>query len=961
MKMTRAQKCELLQQNLCFKNLFETICCEREQTAAVWLENGRECSYDYEELHSRVMQTAARITDAALGRQGGWVGLCMPACAEWPVLFWGLLAAGRKPLLLNADLPDEKITALLTHAGADALVIHERRAGLREYAQRTPAELMMGAYSEAFSPAWADRMALCSGGTEDARVYVYNGRAVCLQAIALIGKQRQHCMTHEQYGRQRTLCLLPLDHIFGFMAHVATLALEGNPQVYASGKTAEAVMSTCRVCRVELIVAAPLLLGGFFAALQLEAAAQTAPGHAAFRGMQRLSLMLQTLWPEGGMWLARHVLFKKVNNRLLGATLRQIVLGGGAVSREQLRDMAALGYCVSAGYGMTETALIAYDGAVDMEARLSGGAGQLLPIARAHRTEDGELVVSCDAMHMGQMRDGRLVPPALDENGMYHTGDIVSFDRRNRLYIRGRQQEALQNAAGEWIYPEEVEVSFSGMGGVQMLSVLRAGVNGRDALVLVLSLGKGMWDVVLRRRVHIETQERNALLPTARRVEYVFCTAETLPCDGIRISREALRRSMEAGTFTGELLEAEKGSLFQAARAEKVNPPLRRVTAVEEMPEYIAWQEQLRATGAAEEDGGEAMLNFAGRDYAGMSQRPEIIRAAREAAAHDGVAGGRTQRFDGLERCIAQWKNAEAAVAVSSGYTARAGVPGSFCGKGDLIICDAQASGALLTGCRMSEAVCRLFPHSDVYALEGILRAQRDKFRKVLIVCQGAYDRDGDVAPVAEYVRLKKQFGAFLLVDEGNTDGVLGENGAGVVAHFALSPEDIDIRLGTLADGVGAGGGYLCGRRALMEYLRCALMDKTEGDGLSPMLAAAAEAAIGLLQSDHAVMTHLRENIRLLIREARQRGLDTCLAGECAMVPILIGNDSDVRELSRALRGKGVLVPSVVYPAVPRNSARLRMSVSSRHSAQQIVRALDLLMETADEMGIDIRRGSVKI
>ena len=123
----------------------------------------------------------------------------------------------------------------------------------------------------------------------------------------------------------------------------------------------------------------------------------------------------------------------------------------------------------------------------------------------------------------------------------------------------------------------------------------------------------------------------------------------------------------------------------------------------------------------------------------------------------------------------------------------------NFCGKGDLIVYDALAHNSVHEGCRLSDAVCKAFPHNDVAALESILRTQRDKFAKVLIVCEGAYSMDGDIAPVPEYVRLKKEYGCFLYVDEAHSAGVLGKTGAGVDEYFGLEPTDIDIKMGTLS------------------------------------------------------------------------------------------------------------------------------------------------------------------
>lgn len=219
---------------------------------------------------------------------------------------------------------------------------------------------------------------------------------------------------------------------------------------------------------------------------------------------------------------------------------------------------------------------------------------------------------------------------------------------------------------------------------------------------------------------------------------------------------------------------------------------------------------------------------------------------------------------------------------------------------------------------------------------------------------------DGDVAPVPEYVRLKKQYGCFLMVDEAHSAGVLGATGAGVDEFFGLAGDDIDIKMGTLSKGLGTCGGYLAGKKALIEYLRYTLPGFVFSVGMAPPLAGAALEAVRLLRSDPTIMQRLQRNIKLFVSEAHKRGLDTCLAGDSAIIPILIGNDSDAFALSVALGHKGVFVPPAVYPAVPRNSARLRFCVISEHKPEQIIHALDTLMETADEMGINIRKREEK-
>ena len=414
----------------------------------------------------------------------------------------------------------------------------------------------------------------------------------------------------------------------------------------------------------------------------------------------------------------------------------------------------------------------------------------------------------------------------------------------------------------------------------------------------------------------------------------------------------------------------------------KERVPVRPITRFEDTPEYkhflerqealvgkgdnpyfVAHESPLLDTGIID---GKEVLEFGSYNYVGMSGRKEVKDAAKAAidkygtsASGSRLLAGEKQIHKDLEKEIADWKHTEDAIVCVGGHSTNVTFVGNFCGKGDLIVYDALAHNSVHEGCRMSDAVCKAFPHNDTAALESILRTQRDKFAKVLIVCEGAYSMDGDIAPVPEYVRLKKQYGCFLMVDEAHSAGVLGKTGAGVDEYFGLEPTDIDIKMGTLSKGLGTCGGYLAGSKALCEHLRYNLPGFVFSVGLSPVLAGATLKAVELLQSDPTIMERMQRNIKVFVEEAHKRQLDTCLAGETAIIPVLIGNDSDAFELSVALGRKGVFVPPAVYPAVPRNSARLRFCVISEHKPEQIVQALDILMETADEMGIDIRKRKV--
>ncbi len=343
------------------------------------------------------------------------------------------------------------------------------------------------------------------------------------------------------------------------------------------------------------------------------------------------------------------------------------------------------------------------------------------------------------------------------------------------------------------------------------------------------------------------------------------------------------------------------------------------------------------------------MLDFGSYNYVGMSGREETKAAAKAAIDKYGTSASGSRLLAGeksihkeLEAAIAEWKHTETALVLVGGHSTNVTFVGNFCGKGDLIVYDAIAHNSIEQGCRLSQATAKPFPHSDVAALESILRTQRHKFGKVLIVIEGAYSMDGDIAPVPEFVKLKKKYGCFLMVDEAHSACVIGRTGGGVDEYFGLAPD------------LGTCGGYLAGSRAIIDYMRYNLPGFVFSVGISPPLAAASLEAIKLLRSDPSIMERMRRNIKCFVEEAHKRHFNTCLAGETAIIPILVGKDEDAWELSNRLRKKGVIVPPAVYPAVPKNKARLRFCVISEHKPEEIIEALDKLQECAKEAGIQL-------
>lgn len=351
------------------------------------------------------------------------------------------------------------------------------------------------------------------------------------------------------------------------------------------------------------------------------------------------------------------------------------------------------------------------------------------------------------------------------------------------------------------------------------------------------------------------------------------------------------------------------------------------------------------------------VLNFGSYNYLGMSGRKEVSEAAKKAidkygtsASGSRILAGEKKLYQELEQEIATWKHTEDAIVFAAGNLTNTTFVGNFCNENDAIFFDMLSHSSTEQGCRLSRAYTKRFPHNNYNALDTMLKRLRSKYEKVLIVVEGAYSMDGDIAPIDEFVKLKKKYGAFLMVDEAHSSGVLGENGGGVDEYFNLQPNDIDIKMGTLSKATGSIGGYIAGSRNLVTHLKYNLPGFIFAAGISPASAAAALEAIRIIKEDNSIIRKLQANIKLFISEAQKRGFNTCLAKESPIIPILIGKDEIAFIASKMMLERGIFVPSASYPAVPKNQARLRFNVISEHKPEQIISALDNLEECMNEL-----------
>ncbi len=342
---------------------------------------------------------------------------------------------------------------------------------------------------------------------------------------------------------------------------------------------------------------------------------------------------------------------------------------------------------------------------------------------------------------------------------------------------------------------------------------------------------------------------------------------------------------------------------------------------------------------------GKKLINFSSNDYLGLATEPALCEAAKAAIDQYGVGAGASRLVCGtlsphvrLEEKLAEFKRTEAALTFSSGYATALGTLGALCQKDDVIILDKLAHASLIDGARLSGAHVRVFPHNHMGKLESHLAWARDNFpeARVVVVTEAVFSMDGDWALLAEIVELKRRFGALLLLDEAHAVGVIGAHGRGLAEQLGLAGA-VDIHMGTLSKALGVSGGYVCGGRRLIELLVNRARSFIYSTAPSPAVAAAGCAAVEWMLSaaGEKRRQQLRQNLAQFASE-----MPPLFSGErkvqSAIVPVIVGKAEAALEAAQLLADKGFLVPAIRFPTVARDAARLRVTLSARHTPRQI-------------------------
>lgn len=353
---------------------------------------------------------------------------------------------------------------------------------------------------------------------------------------------------------------------------------------------------------------------------------------------------------------------------------------------------------------------------------------------------------------------------------------------------------------------------------------------------------------------------------------------------------------------------------------------------------------------------GRRFIAMASNNYLGLANHPAVNRAAIEAIERWGVGAGAARLISGtmtphhqLEQDLAQFKQVEAALTFGTGYTTNLGLIPALIDRDGLILADRYCHASLIEACRLAKATLRVFHHNDVEHLEKLLK-KREKARPALVVTEGVFSMDGDLAPLPELLTLCRQYEATLVIDDAHGTGVMGKNGRGTIEHFGLNPQDV-IQMGTLSKAIGTGGGYVAGTADLKEYLINTAKAFIYTTAQPPAIAAAASAAIRIIQHEPARREKLWENKDTLHTALTGLGFQLTET-QSPILPIIVKSSETAWKMSQALYEAGIYVPAIRPPTVPKNSSRLRLTVSSEHTEEQLETVVTAFRKTGKKVAI---------
>ncbi|HOW91525.1 MAG TPA: glycine C-acetyltransferase [Anaerolineaceae bacterium] len=354
---------------------------------------------------------------------------------------------------------------------------------------------------------------------------------------------------------------------------------------------------------------------------------------------------------------------------------------------------------------------------------------------------------------------------------------------------------------------------------------------------------------------------------------------------------------------------------------------------------------------------GKKVLNFCSNNYLGLANHPKLVEAAGNALQRYGVGPGAVRSIAGtmdihteLERRLAAFKGVEATVVLQSGFSANTAVIPVLVGKEDLIISDALNHASIIDGSRLSAARIERYAHADAADLEQVILKNNGTYRRALVITDGVFSMDGDLAPLDEIYAVTSKYDIMLMVDDAHGEGVVGRGGRGIVDHFGLHGK-VDVEVGTLSKAFGVVGGIVAGNAKVIEWVRQRGRPFLFSSATPPADVAACIAAVDLLENSTELVDHLWENARYFKAELKNLGLDTGNS-VTPITPVMLGEASLAQQFSRELFAENVFAMALGFPTVPQGKARIRVMISAVHTRDDLDQGLAAFARVARKLKV---------
>jgi glycine C-acetyltransferase len=354
---------------------------------------------------------------------------------------------------------------------------------------------------------------------------------------------------------------------------------------------------------------------------------------------------------------------------------------------------------------------------------------------------------------------------------------------------------------------------------------------------------------------------------------------------------------------------------------------------------------------------GKKVLNFCSNNYLGLANHPALTDAAKKATDEMGVGPAAVRSIAGtmtlhveLEKRLAKFKGVEAAITFQSGFTANLATVPALVSKEDVIFSDRLNHASIIDGCRLSGAKIIAYEHNDVKSLEEQIQANLKNYRRALIITDGVFSMDGDIAPLPDIYEVAKKYDILLMVDDAHGEGVLGKGGRGIVDHFGLHGK-VDVEVGTMSKAFGVVGGMVAGKSVIIEWLRQRGRPFLFSSAVTVPDAAACLAAVDLLEDSTQLVDKLWDNAKYFKSEMKRLGFNTGVS-ETPITPIMLGEAPLAQQFSRELFEAGVFAMAIGYPTVPQGKARIRVMISAAHSKDDLDQGLEAFKSVGKKLGV---------